>query len=42
MVEVGPHFHGFAINGIHKEAVLAHTLYSHKKMALLNAYRTGY
>ena len=35
MVGVSPNFYGLAIDGVQKEAVLVHTLYSHKKMALL-------
>ena len=40
MEGVGPTFCGFTINGIKKEAVLVHTLYLHKKMALLNIHCT--
>ena len=42
MVGIGPTFYGFTIDGINKEAVLVHTLYLRKKMALLNTHCTGY
>ena len=42
MVGISPTFYGFMVDGIQKEAVLVHTLFLHKKMALLNVHIIGY
>ena len=42
MMDVGPCFYGFTLDGVREEAVLCHILWSHYKTKFLNSHRAGH